>query len=37
VPVADARLMLGQNAIDTFHRDGAALHATVEEIGTEMS
>jgi predicted TIM-barrel fold metal-dependent hydrolase len=37
VPAEDARLMLGQNAIEAYHLDGAALSETAAEIGTEMS
>jgi len=37
VPASDARLMLGQNAIETFHLDGAALHDISEEIGTQLA
>jgi len=37
VTPADARLMLGANAIETFHFDGAALRRIADEIGTELT
>jgi predicted TIM-barrel fold metal-dependent hydrolase len=36
VPPADARLMLGDNAIGTFHLDAAALRATADTIGADL-
>jgi predicted TIM-barrel fold metal-dependent hydrolase len=36
VPPADARLMLGTNAVDTFHLDGAALRKVADEVGTPI-
>jgi predicted TIM-barrel fold metal-dependent hydrolase len=37
VPPEHARLMLGENAVGTFHLDGAALHEIADGIGTELS
>lgn len=36
VPPADARLMLGENAIETFHLDGPALRKTAEVVGGDL-
>jgi predicted TIM-barrel fold metal-dependent hydrolase len=36
VPAEHARLMLGENAVNTFHLDGAALRKVADAIGTEM-
>ncbi|WP_375476312.1 amidohydrolase family protein [uncultured Jatrophihabitans sp.] len=37
VPPEHARQMLGANAIETFHLDGAALRRTADDIGTPLS
>lgn len=36
VPPADARMMLGANAVDTFHLDGTALRKVADQIGSPM-
>lgn len=36
VPAEHARLMLGENAVNTFQLDEAALRKVADEIGTEM-
>ncbi len=36
VPPADARLMLGENAIETFHLNGPALRKTADAIGADL-
>lgn len=36
VPAADARLMLGENAIDTFHLNGPALRDTADVVGADL-
>ena len=36
VPASDARQMLGENAIDVFHFDRAALRKVADEIGTDI-
>jgi predicted TIM-barrel fold metal-dependent hydrolase len=37
VPAADARQMLGKNAIDVFHFEAAALRRTADDIGTPLT
>lgn len=37
VPAEDARKMLGQNAIETFHLDGDALRETADEVGNPLA
>jgi predicted TIM-barrel fold metal-dependent hydrolase len=36
VPASDARLMLGENAIDVFHLDRTALREVADQIGTDI-
>jgi predicted TIM-barrel fold metal-dependent hydrolase len=36
VAPADARKMLGENAVEVFHLDGVALRATADEIGVRL-
>jgi hypothetical protein len=36
VPAEDARKMLGQNAIETYHLDATALRKVADEIGAPL-